>query len=114
MIRRFGRPQVSRHEIIADLIFLFVAMGGTFLALYAFDVHWSFYPEPGNTIFPPNRHIFNDPWPYYTMVPIGGVIGLFLIKLLFYAFMQEEEAIKENGRNKNNGKKSSTRKKVRK
>ncbi|MBI5051425.1 hypothetical protein HZC08_01570 [Candidatus Micrarchaeota archaeon] len=103
MIKRFGRPSISKHEIIADLIFLFVAMGGTFLALYAFDIHWSLYPEPGNTIFPPNRHIFKDPWPYYTMVPIGGLIGLFLIKILFYAFREEEEAIKERVKLPTNG-----------
>lgn len=92
MIRKFGRPQVSKHEIIADLAFLFVAMSCAFIAIFIFDIHWSFYP--GNTIFPPNKHIFKDATPYYFGIPVGGLVGLFLLKILFYAFREEEEAIK--------------------
>ncbi|MFA6530593.1 MAG: hypothetical protein WCT31_02595 [Candidatus Micrarchaeia archaeon] len=87
------RPKISKHEIIADLIFIFIGMFVAFTAIFIFDIHWSFYP--GNTIFPPNKHIFQTPTPYLIGIPLGGLIGFIVIKLLFYAFMEEEEAVGE-------------------
>jgi len=87
------RPKISKHEIIADIIFIIVGMFVAFLAVLIFDYHWSFYP--GETIFPPSKHIFKTPTPYYVAIPLGGLIGFLVLKLLFYAFMEEESAIKE-------------------
>lgn len=90
MIRR---PRISKHEIIADVIFMIIGMFAAFIAIYIFDIHWSFYP--GNTIFPPNKHIFTTPTPYLIGIPLGGLIGLVVIKLLYFAFAEQDEAIEE-------------------
>lgn len=90
------RPKISKHEIIADLIYILIGMFVAFLAIYIFDIHWSFYP--GNTIFPPNKHIFTSPVPYLVGIPLGGLAGLIVIKLLFYAFVEQEEAVEETGK----------------
>jgi hypothetical protein len=87
------RPKISKHEIIADLVFILIGMLAAFIAIFIFDIHWSFYP--GNTIFPPNKHIFTTPTPYLVGVPLGGLAGLVVIKLLYYAFAQQDEAIEE-------------------
>ena len=85
---------VSKEELIADLIYFFIALLVSAIAIYAFDIHWSFYP--GGTIFPPNRHIFNDATPYYIGIPIGGIVGFFLLKLIFFAFIEERKAHKKD------------------
>lgn len=90
MIRK---TRISQHEIIADIIFILIGMFVTFMAIFIFDIHWSFYP--GNTIFPPNKHIFTSPTPYLIGVPLGGLGGLILMKLLYYAFSEENEAEQE-------------------
>ncbi len=92
------RPKISREEIIADVMYLLIAMVLSALAIYIFDIHWSFYP--GQTIFPPSKHIFQDPTVYYVGVPIGGIIGFLILKLIFFAFMEEKKAHEdsENGK----------------
>ena len=87
------RPRISREEIIADLLYLFVAMAVSGIAIYVFDIHWSFYP--GETVFPPSKNIFKDPIAYYFGVPIGGIIGFIILKLIFFAFMEEKKAHEE-------------------
>jgi len=89
--RMFKRPKISKHELIADAIFILIGMFVAFTAIFIFDIHWSFYP--GNTILPPNKYIFQTPTPYYVGIPLGGLIGFVVIKLLFFAFMEEEEAM---------------------
>jgi len=93
VIQMIKRPKVSKHEIIADIVFILVGMLVTFMAIFIFDIHWSFYP--GNTIFPPNKHIFTSPAPYLIGVPLGGLVGLVVLKLLYFAFEEENEAEKE-------------------
>ncbi len=85
-----ARPKISKEEIIADLLYLFVAMAVSGITLFIFDIHWSFYP--GNTIFPPNKYIFTDHTIYYVGIPIGGLLGFFLLKVLFFAFVENEIA----------------------
>ena len=87
------RPKISRHELIADLIFLFVSMLISGIAILIFDYHWSFYP--GETIFPPSKHIFPTLTPYYIGIPAGAIVGFFIIKLLYFAFSDEEKASEE-------------------
>ena len=85
------------------------------IAIFIFDIHWSFYP--GNTIFPPNKYIFKTPDPYYFGIPAGGIIGFILIKMLVYAFIREEEdylierkiKIENNRKNINNNKNNKNR-----
>ena len=84
------RPRISKEEIIADILYLLVAMAISGIALYIFDIHWSFYP--GNTIFPPNKHIFQEPTIYYIGIPLGGIVGFILLKILFFAFKEDEIA----------------------
>ncbi|HLD60346.1 MAG TPA: hypothetical protein VI912_05080 [Candidatus Bilamarchaeaceae archaeon] len=87
------RPKINKHEIIADAVFVFVSMVITFSIILIFDTHWSFYPENmGKGI----QFIFMSPEPYLIGVPIGGLVGLFLFKLIFYAFSEEEKATKKN------------------
>lgn len=88
------RPRISREEIIADILYLFVAMLVSAIAIYVFDIHWSFYP--GQTIFPPSKYIFQDPTAYFVGVPIGGIIGFLILKLIFFAFMEEKTAHEDN------------------
>lgn len=93
MIRR---PKISREEIVADVLYLLVAMTVSALAIYIFDIHWSFYP--GERIFPPSRHVFTEPAPYYVGIPVGTVIGFIMLKLVFFAFMEEGLAHKNEGK----------------
>ncbi len=83
------RPRISKEELIADIVFLFVAMLISGIAIFIFDIHWSFYP--GNEIIPPSKRVFTDLTPYYFGVPAGGIVGFVIIKLLAYAFLKEEE-----------------------
>lgn len=85
------RPPVTHHEIIADAVFFIIGAFLATLAVFIFDIHWSFYP--GNTIFPPNKHIFTSPEPYYLGALAGGVLGIFIIKLLLLGIREEDEEI---------------------
>lgn len=88
---------------MADFLYMAVALLISLLAIFIFDIHWSFYP--GETLLPPSRSVFaQDPTPYYIGVPLGGLIGFFLLKAISYAFMEEEEA-HQNGRKNRNGRK---------
>jgi len=84
------KTDVTKHEIKADLIFFLVPAIISLIAVFIFDIHWSFYP--GETVFPPSKFIFGSPVPYITGAFIGGVIGFFIIKL-FLLGVQEEEKI---------------------
>ena len=81
--------RIGKNELIADLIFLGVAMALSAIAIFVFDIHWSFYP--GNTVFPPSNHIFTSPTPYYIGIPLGGVVGFILMKFLAWALIIEED-----------------------
>ncbi|MFH2105655.1 MAG: hypothetical protein ABII22_00195 [Candidatus Micrarchaeota archaeon] len=91
------RPKISKHELIADLIFLLVSMSVTFIAIFVFDIHWSFYPQNiGKGI----QSVFQSPTPYLILMPIGGIVGLFVFKLIFFAFVEEEKAVEETKKGK--------------
>lgn len=89
MLSVFKKVKIGKNEIIVDLILLLVAMLASAIAIFIFDIHWSFYP--GNSIFPPNKYIFTTLTPFYVGIPLGGIVGFILLKLLFYAFMKEED-----------------------
>lgn len=84
------RPKISKEELIADLVYILIGAFVALIAIYIFDIHWSFYP--GETIFPPSKHIFQTQDPYYFGIPIGAIVGFFILKLLSFAFMEEEIA----------------------
>jgi len=93
------RPRISKEELIADGIFFLVAMIISAIAIFIFDIHWSFYP--GNEIFPPNKRIFTGFDPYIVGIPIGGIIGFIILKLLAFAFLEEEKEYHNNHVGKN-------------
>ena len=81
--------RISKDELIADMVFLLVAMTISGIVIFIFDIHWSFYP--GNQIFPPSKYIFTDATPYYVGIPAGGIVGFIIFKVLAYAFLKEEK-----------------------
>ena len=85
--------KVSKHELVGDVIILLVAIIISTVMVIIFDIHWSFYP--GEEVFPPSKKVFTTWDPYIVGILVGGIIGFFIIKLLFYAFMEEELAVKE-------------------
>ena len=85
--------KVSKHELIGDALILLVAIVVSGVLVFVFDIHWSFYP--GEEILPPSKKVFTTWDPYLIGILVGGIIGFFIIKLLFYAFMEEEIAVKE-------------------
>ncbi|MFH1520147.1 MAG: hypothetical protein ABID61_00735 [Candidatus Micrarchaeota archaeon] len=84
------RPKISKEELIADLIYILIGAIVAFIAIFIFDIHWSFYP--GETVLPPSRHVFQTHDPYYFGIPIGAIVGFFILKLLSFAFMEDEIA----------------------
>ncbi len=91
------RPLISKEEIIADVVYVLVGMIVSALALLIFDMHWNFY---GDLNFPFEKRVFTSMTPYYIGVPLGGIVGFFILKLLFFAFMEEEIAHKKEKKSK--------------
>jgi hypothetical protein len=89
------RPPVTHNEIAADAVFFLAGALLATLAVFVFDIHWSFYPEPGHTIFPPSHHVFNTMEPYYFAVLVGGVLGVFVIKLVLLGVREDNEEVLE-------------------
>ena len=87
------RPPVTHNEIAADAVFFIAGALLATLAVFIFDIHWSFYP--GNTIFPPNKHIFATSEPYYFAVLVGGILGVFVIKLVLLGVREDNEEVLE-------------------
>jgi len=88
MLRKVRKSRVSREEIMADLIFFFIPALLSFLAIFFFDIHQSFYQAP----YYPFNFLLNSPWIYLGGVLLGGMIGFFLIKLFLFGVKEEEEA----------------------
>lgn len=81
------RGPVTHHEIFADAIFFVAGAFVATLAVFIFDIHWNLYP--GGQLLPPARHIFSSPEPYYFGVLVGGLLGIFLTKLLLLGLKEE-------------------------
>ena len=88
----FRKNPISRHEIIADAAYFLISALVSLLAVFLFDFHHFFYPQA--RMASPER-IFDSPLPYVVGVLFGGIFGLFLTKLLFMAFREEETARKK-------------------
>lgn len=78
-IIKFRGFKVTKRELIADIIFLVTAAIISLIALFIFDIHWSFYP--GETIFPLSKTVGLTRNTYVTCSLIGSVVGFILIKL---------------------------------
>ncbi len=92
------RPPITHNEVFADGMFFLAGAVLATLAAFIFDIHWSFYP--GNTIFPPNKHIFTSMEPYYFAVLVGGLLGIFVIKLVLLGMREDNEEVLELPANK--------------
>jgi len=82
-LKKIRRSVITKEEIIADGIFLFISFFVSFMIVFLFDIHHSFYEWPMTLKF-----IFKTPHPYLLFVPIGTLIGFFLIKLLLLGFKE--------------------------
>ena len=88
MLRRVRKSGVSREEVTADAVFFFIPAFLSFLAIFFFDIHQSFYQVP----YFPFTFLLNDVWIYVGGVLLGGIIGFFLIKLFLFGIKEEEES----------------------
>lgn len=80
-----SKSKITKEEIFADIVFFCVSGLITFLLIFFFDIHHSFYSWPFSLEF-----IFSTLKPYFVLVPIGTIIGFLIIKLLFYALKKEK------------------------
>jgi lysylphosphatidylglycerol synthetase-like protein (DUF2156 family) len=85
-LKKIRKSIVTKEEIIADAVFLFIPALVSFLIVFFFDVHHSFYEWPMTLKF-----IFNSPYPYVLFVTIGTILGFFMIKLLLFGIREEEK-----------------------
>lgn len=86
-IIRFRGFEVTRKELISDLIFLLIGFIITLILLYFFDIHWSFYS--GETIFPLSKYVGLTKGIYLIGGLIGSILGFFLIKLFLIRVKEE-------------------------
>jgi len=89
-IIKFRGFEITKRELIADLIFYLIAAAISLLALYIFDIHWSFYP--GETIFPPSSYVGLSNQIYIIGTLIGSVVGFFIIKLFLIGVKENLES----------------------
>ncbi len=87
-IKKIRKSRVNRDEIIADLVFLFISFFSSFVVVFLFDIHRSFYEWP---IFP-LKFIFKTHDPYMYFLPLGTITLFILIKLFIYGIQQDEKA----------------------
>jgi lysylphosphatidylglycerol synthetase-like protein (DUF2156 family) len=84
-IKKIRKSFITKEEFIADVIFASVSMFASALIIFLFDIHHSFYSWPMKIDF-----IFKTPGPYFVFIPIGTIIGFFLIKIILFGFKEEE------------------------
>lgn len=85
--RRIRKSKITKEEVIADSIFMLIPALISFLAIFLFDIHHSFYSWPFEMKF-----IFGTPYPYMIFVPIGTIAGFFLIKLFLFGVEEEKHS----------------------
>lgn len=80
--------KVTKEEIIADAIFLSISAIISFLIVFLFDIHHSFYEWPFSLKF-----IFKTYKPYLLFTFVGTIVGFFLIKLFLLGIQEEEKKV---------------------
>ncbi|HVY01216.1 MAG TPA: hypothetical protein VHA12_00430 [Candidatus Nanoarchaeia archaeon] len=88
-ITKFRGFSVTKREILADVFFLIVSFSISLLAIYIFDIHWSLYP--GETIFPPSKHVGIEPSKYYFFTFAGTILFFIILKLMMLGIKEEEK-----------------------
>jgi len=83
-LKKVRKSIITKEELIADAIFLFIAGFVSFLLIFIFDIHHSFYEWPFEWKF-----IFNTPEPYIFFMFFGTIVGFFLIKLFLFGVKEE-------------------------
>ena len=86
---KFTRKQKS--EIIADIIFFIIPVIISLIAVFVFDIHWSFYEKP----YYPFQYVFKTIEPYVYGPLLGGIIGFLLLKLASIGFIEEGKVLKK-------------------
>jgi len=81
-----GKP-ISRNEVIRYAVYFLISAMFSFLAVFLFDMQLFFHPSGEFTL--PTR-MFDSPLPYAVGVLAGGLVGLVTMKVLFWAFMEED------------------------
>ncbi|MFQ6010104.1 MAG: hypothetical protein ACE5J7_03235 [Candidatus Aenigmatarchaeota archaeon] len=84
-MKKIRKSHITREELVADAIFLFISAFVSFLFVFLFDIHHSFYEWPFTLKF-----IFKTYHPYVLFTFIGTIIGFFIIKLLLIGIKKEE------------------------
>ena len=84
-LKRIRRSAITKEELIADAIFMFIPAILSFLAIFLFDIHHSFYSWPFELKF-----IFNSAYPYLVFVLAGTIFGFFIIKLFLFGVKEEK------------------------
>ena len=86
-LRRLGRRRsvITKEELNADAIFLFISAFISLAVVLLFDIHQSFYTWPVQLKF-----IFDTPYPFLFFVPVGTIVGFLMIKLLLIGFKEEK------------------------
>ncbi len=90
-INKLRKSPINRDELIADVIFIIISFISSFVVVFLFDVHHSFYEWP----FFPLKFIFKTPEPYYYLTLIGTIVLFVLIKLFMYGIQEDEKALEE-------------------
>ncbi len=84
-LKKIRKGIITKEELIADFVFLFIPALISFVIIFLFDIHQSFYKWPMELKF-----IFTTPYPYLIFIPIGTILGFFIIKLLLFGFKEEK------------------------
>jgi hypothetical protein len=82
------KQKLENYRKSTNLIFFLVSVIVSDLILFVFDIHWNFYP--GGKLFPPQRFVFNSIGIYLWGGIIGGIAGLFVIKLFLIGLKKQE------------------------
>jgi lysylphosphatidylglycerol synthetase-like protein (DUF2156 family) len=85
-LRRLRKNPILKDEIIADAIFMAIPAVISYMTVFLFDIHHSFYKWPFEWSF-----IFTSFAPYLIFTVVGTLFGFFVIKVLLIGVKEEEE-----------------------
>lgn len=85
-LRKIRKSSITKEELIADGVFLFISAVISFIMALLFDVHHSFYRWP----ILPLEFIFKTYEPYVLFTSVGTIFGFLVIKLLLFGIKEEK------------------------
>lgn len=86
-LKKIRKSIITKDELIADAIFILIAAFVSFMLVFLFDIHQSFYEWPITLKF-----IFKTTEPYLLFVLAGTIIIFFIIKLFLFGIKEESLA----------------------